>query len=150
MTTGPSPSQNPLSRCYLANRSVHAPQQGRIDCYCLKSPCSSHGMPPSCPKYNGFSSISHANVPGPDILESPAESRLETTQLKILKQKLEELGMDNEICVPGQHNHLLCPKCKGGDSEEKSLTLFVTEDGGAALWMCFRGKCGRRGRTRVT
>ena len=40
MTTGPSPSQNPLSRCYLANRSVHAPQQGSIDSYCLKAPYS--------------------------------------------------------------------------------------------------------------
>ncbi|KAK4597888.1 hypothetical protein RGQ29_015417 [Quercus rubra] len=98
---------------------------------------------------NGFSSISHANVPGPDILETPAEYRLETTQLKILKQKLEELGMDTEICVPGQYNHLLCPMCKGGDSEEKSLSLFVTEDGGAALWMCFRGKCGWKGSTRA-
>ncbi|KAF3942941.1 hypothetical protein CMV_030452, partial [Castanea mollissima] len=99
---------------------------------------------------NGFSSISHANVPGPDILESPAEYRLETTQLKILKRKLEELGMDTEICVPGQYNHLLCPMCKGGDSEEKSLSLFVTEDGDAALWMCFRGKCGWRGSTRAS
>ncbi|XP_075659784.1 twinkle homolog protein, chloroplastic/mitochondrial isoform X1 [Castanea sativa] len=98
---------------------------------------------------NGFSSISHANVPGPDILESPTEYRLETTQLKILKRKLEELGMDTEICVPGQYNHLLCPMCKGGDSEEKSLSLFVTEDGDAALWMCFRGKCGWRGSTRA-
>ncbi|XP_050276476.1 twinkle homolog protein, chloroplastic/mitochondrial isoform X2 [Quercus robur] len=114
---------------------------------CSSKPISKiHSLPLQT---NGFSSISHANVPGPDILESPAEYRLETTQLKILKQKLEELGMDTEICVPGQYNHLLCPMCKGGDSEEKSLSLFVTEDGGAALWMCFRGKCGWRGSTRA-
>ncbi|KAK6911115.1 TOPRIM domain, partial [Dillenia turbinata] len=35
--------------------------------------------------------------------------------------------------------------CQGGDSEEKSLSLFITQDGGSALWQCFRGKCGWKG-----
>uniref|UniRef100_A0A2N9H9D8 Uncharacterized protein n=1 Tax=Fagus sylvatica TaxID=28930 RepID=A0A2N9H9D8_FAGSY len=58
---------------------------------------------------NGFSSISHADVPRPASLESPAGHILDLAQLKILKQKLEELGMDTDICIPGQYNHLLCP-----------------------------------------
>ena len=62
MTTSPSPSQNPLSRCYLANRSVHAPQQGSIDCYCLKAPCSSHDMSPSCPKCMWLSGMQGATT----------------------------------------------------------------------------------------
>lgn len=82
-------------------------------------------------------------------MESPTENGLDSAQLKILKQKLEELGMDSEICVPGQYNHLLCPMCNGGGSEERSLSLFVTNDGGAALWMCFRAKCGWKGSTRA-
>ncbi|KAF5480492.1 hypothetical protein F2P56_001242 [Juglans regia] len=98
---------------------------------------------------NGFSSISHANIPPPVYMESPTENGLDSAQLKILKQKLEELGMDSEICVPGQYNHLLCPMCNGGGSEERSLSLFVTNDGGAALWMCFRAKCGWKGSTRA-
>ncbi|KAB1210459.1 hypothetical protein CJ030_MR6G010755 [Morella rubra] len=69
--------------------------------------------------------------------------------MKILKQKLEEIGIDSELCTPGQYNHLLCPMCKGGDSEEKTLSLFVTEEGGAALWMCFRAKCGWKGSTKA-
>ena len=31
-------------------------------------------------------------------------------QFDILKKKLEVVGMDTGICVPGQYNHLLCPK----------------------------------------
>ncbi|KAJ7947418.1 twinkle-like protein, chloroplastic/mitochondrial [Quillaja saponaria] len=89
---------------------------------------------------NGYSFNSHTNVPRPE------EKRLDPLQFKMLKQKLEELGVDCQICVPGQDNQLLCPMCKGGDSSEKTLSLFVTQDGGSALWMC---SCGWRGSTRA-
>ncbi|KAJ7969205.1 twinkle-like protein, chloroplastic/mitochondrial [Quillaja saponaria] len=98
---------------------------------------------------NGYFFHSQANVPRPAYVKSPEEERFDPTQFKILKRKLEELGVDCEICVPGQYYNLLCPRCKGGDSSEKSLSLFVTQDGGSALWMCFRGKCGWKGNTRA-
>lgn len=43
------------------------------------------------------------------FLENPLDEALSSTQLKVLKKKLEELDIDTESCVPGQTNHLLCP-----------------------------------------
>ncbi|XP_023000969.1 twinkle homolog protein, chloroplastic/mitochondrial [Cucurbita maxima] len=100
-------------------------------------------------KPNGVSSFtSHANVPRPPaFMENPLAEALSLTRLNILKKKLQELDIDAEFCVPGQTNHLLCPMCKGGDSGERALSLRISEDGGAAVWMCFRAKCGWKGRT---
>ncbi|CAI9760049.1 unnamed protein product [Fraxinus pennsylvanica] len=67
----------------------------------------------------------------------------------MLKQKFEEIGIDGDACKPGQYYGLTCPSCKGGDSEEKSLSLHITKDGAAAMWTCFRAKCGWRGTTRA-
>ncbi|KAL0352746.1 UNVERIFIED_CONTAM: Twinkleprotein, chloroplastic/mitochondrial [Sesamum angustifolium] len=67
----------------------------------------------------------------------------------MLRKKLQEIGFDGNACMPGQYNALLCPSCKGGDSEEKSLSLHITEDGSAAVWTCFRAKCGWKGATRA-
>ncbi|KAK4488077.1 hypothetical protein RD792_003819 [Penstemon davidsonii] len=82
-------------------------------------------------------------------LETLESQVLDEKQLMILRQKLEEIGIDGTACIPGQYNGLICPSCKGGDSEEKSLSLHVTEDGGAAMWTCFRAKCGWSGSTRA-
>ncbi|XP_022142395.1 twinkle homolog protein, chloroplastic/mitochondrial isoform X2 [Momordica charantia] len=82
--------------------------------------------------------------PGP---QNPLDEGLSSTQLNVLRKKLEELNVNTESCVPGQTNHLLCPMCKGGDSGERSLSLYISEDGGAAVWICFRAKCGWKGRT---
>ncbi|XP_038894379.1 twinkle homolog protein, chloroplastic/mitochondrial [Benincasa hispida] len=100
-------------------------------------------------KPNGVSSFtSHSNVPTPPaFLENPLDEALSSTPLNVLRKKLQELDIDTESCVPGQTNHLLCPMCKGGDSGERCFSLYISEDGGAALWMCFRAKCGWKGRT---
>ncbi|KAI4297183.1 hypothetical protein L6164_037082 [Bauhinia variegata] len=90
-------------------------------------------------KTNGYSHVFHTNVPRPP----------EDMQLKILKHKLEELRIDTKTCMPGQYNHLMCPKCEGGDTAKRSLSLFITQDGGAALWTCFRAKCGWQGSTKA-
>lgn len=42
-------------------------------------------------------------------LESPEEGIVSETEFKILKGKLEDLGIESEELVPGQYNHLLCP-----------------------------------------
>ncbi|KAF5936591.1 hypothetical protein HYC85_024097 [Camellia sinensis] len=80
-------------------------------------------------KNNGFSSVSDANIHTPVsqlygvTLE---ENGIDLAEMKVLRRKMEELGIDSNLCKPGQYNHLICPMCKGGDSGEKSLSLFIT------------------------
>ncbi|KAI8524659.1 hypothetical protein RHMOL_Rhmol13G0165100 [Rhododendron molle] len=94
---------------------------------------------------NGFSSVSHANIPRP-VSQVGLEIPEDNVPIK-LRQKMESVGIDSNLCRPGQYNGLICPMCKGGDSMEKSLSLFITQDGNSALWTCFRAKCGWRGST---
>ncbi|CAL5324266.1 unnamed protein product [Camellia sinensis] len=61
-----------------------------------------------------------------EILE---ENGIDLAEMKILRGEMEELGIDSNICKPGQYNHLSCPMCKGGDSEGKSLFIFITANG---------------------
>ncbi|XP_022845865.1 twinkle homolog protein, chloroplastic/mitochondrial-like [Olea europaea var. sylvestris] len=103
---------------------------------------------------SGLSYYPHAAMPTPRpvsgvVLETPEQQVLDSEQLRMLKQKLEDMGIDGDACMPGQYYGLVCPNCKGGDSEEKSLSLHITEDGAAAVWNCFRAKCGWRGTTRA-
>ncbi|CAN4123741.1 unnamed protein product [Withania somnifera] len=104
--------------------------------------------------YRGTSSFSYRpqRIPPPVsgvMLEEPAEEIAESEHVMALKQKLSQIGIDTGSCGPGQYSGLLCPMCKGGDSNEKSLSLFITQDGNAATWTCFRAKCGWRGGTRA-
>ncbi len=47
----------------------------------------------------------------------------------------------------GEHTREICPSCGGGDSEEKSLSITLGEDG-TLLWYCFRASCeGVKGTT---
>ncbi|KAI3455895.1 hypothetical protein Pfo_012558 [Paulownia fortunei] len=87
-------------------------------------------------------------IPGVDF-ETLEKQLVDQNQLMILRQKLQEIGIDGNACLPGQYNGLICPSCRGGDSQEKSLSLHITEDGGAAVWTCFRAKCGWKGTTRA-
>ena len=58
-----------------------------------------------------------------------------------IQEELRKLGFGS---LPlGEFSHIECPKCGGGDSGDKDLTLKVTND--ALLWKCFRGKCGWKG-----
>ncbi|KAA8514790.1 hypothetical protein F0562_017969 [Nyssa sinensis] len=101
---------------------------------------------------SGYSYVSHARVPRPIpevYLENPEEKILDLVPMRALSQKMEELGIDSHLCQPGQNSRLICPMCKGGDSSEKSLSLFIAQDGTSALWTCFRAKCGWRGSTRA-
>ncbi|KAG5005868.1 hypothetical protein JHK85_024410 [Glycine max] len=104
--------------------------------------------PPLPLRTNGYHGASQASIPRPVQLESPVEKNMEL-QLNILKKKLEAIGVETEMCEPGQYNHLLCPECLGGDQEERSLSLYIAPDGGSAAWNCFRGKCGWKGSTQA-
>ncbi|KAL2538981.1 putative mitochondrial DNA helicase twinkle [Forsythia ovata] len=54
------------------------------------------------------------------VLENPEQQVLDSEKLRILKQKLEDIGIDGDACKPGQYSNLICPIV------------------GAALWTCFR------------
>lgn len=49
-----------------------------------------------------------------------------------------------ENLSPEEQGRTLCPRCKGGNSKEKSLGVIRTETG-LILWNCFRAKCGFKG-----
>lgn len=103
-------------------------------------------------KPSNLSFCSHASIPRPVsevCLEKPDEEIVDSQQLKLLRLKLEGIGIACGPCRPGQTYGLLCPMCKGGESGEKKLSLFVAEDGNAAVWTCFRAKCGWKGSTRA-
>nr|XP_043610315.1 twinkle homolog protein, chloroplastic/mitochondrial [Erigeron canadensis] len=105
---------------------------------------------------NNVTSFStYANIPSPvseAYLEKSDDEIVDTPQpqLERLKVKLEEVGIRCKSYKTGQINGLLCPMCKGGDTGEKKLSLFIAEDCNAAMWNCFRAKCGWRGSTRGT
>ncbi|XP_050367783.1 twinkle homolog protein, chloroplastic/mitochondrial [Argentina anserina] len=97
---------------------------------------------PFCLRTNGYSYVSTVEAPKPIELEITDEMRRES-----LLKKLKEISIDDELCIPMQYGHLICPMCKGGDSEEKSLALFVEQDWSYATWQCHRRKCDWKGRT---
>lgn len=75
--------------------------------------------------------------------------KFDPARFELLRLKMKENGIDIALCSPGQYGSLICPMCGGGDSAEKSLSLFITQDGDSALWNCFRGKCGWKGYTKA-
>ncbi|KAD3337819.1 hypothetical protein E3N88_33340 [Mikania micrantha] len=83
-------------------------------------------------------------------LEKVGDKITDMPQLKQLRSKLEEIGLACGHCLPGQTYRFVCPMCKGGESNEKSLSLLIAQDGNAALWNCFRAKCGWSGNTRAS
>lgn len=100
---------------------------------------------------DGLSFSTHASIPTPDVyLEKSDDQLVDSPNLKLLKLKLEEIGIACGSFKPGQTYGLLCPMCKGGDSGEKKLSLFIAEDGNEAAWSCFRAKCGWKGITRAS
>ncbi|GAA0148418.1 DNA helicase [Lithospermum erythrorhizon] len=104
------------------------------------SSCFSKPMSPISPPL----SRPHATIPRPVVVENPEQHEKESDEMKELRQKLEEYNIEGISYKPGQRNGLTCPQCRGGDSEENSLSLFIGPDGTAA-WNCFRAKCGWKG-----
>ncbi|GER24671.1 nucleic acid binding protein [Striga asiatica] len=103
---------------------------------------------------SGYGYTSCAAMPIPRPIPSVGVETLkyqpvDEGQLIVLRRKLREIGIDPEPCLPGQYHGLFCPSCKGGELEEKSLSLLIEPDGGAAVWTCFRAKCKWTGATRA-
>ncbi|CAA7014244.1 unnamed protein product [Microthlaspi erraticum] len=101
-------------------------------------------------KTNGLSS--YTSIPKFQTPDDPEVEEADKSDVKSklanLRRKLAENGIDAENCPPGQYCGLICPKCEGGGSAEKSLSLYIAPDGSSATWNCFRGKCGLKGGVR--
>ncbi|XP_023923632.1 primase homolog protein [Quercus suber] len=63
-------------------------------------------------------------------------------KVSVLKQKMELLGINShDFLIPGRFHHFFCPKCKGGQSMIRTLSLHIIQDGGFAMWRCFHNEC---------
>ncbi|KAE9594858.1 putative DNA helicase [Lupinus albus] len=147
MSTQTSFHSPPLKKCFSSQRNRFYTRRPLVTVFCSKPISHNDSLPL---KTNGFSRTytSHVTVPRPVHLENLNEAKVEM-QFNLLKTKLMAIGIDTDICVPGQYTHLLCPSCQGGDSVEKSLSLYIENDGGSAVWVCHRGKCGWKGSTQA-
>ncbi|XP_052201911.1 primase homolog protein isoform X2 [Diospyros lotus] len=67
------------------------------------------------------------------------------SKLRALKQKAEVLGIDYDSCTPGMYDLLICPKCNGGQSMQRSLSVHISMKRYFAMWRCFHVECGWAG-----
>eukprot|EP01018_Ginkgo_biloba_P012018 Gb_13380 [translate_table: standard] len=67
--------------------------------------------------------------------------------LPSVREKLEKLNIFLKSCKPGQFHRMLCPRCGGGSTRERSFSVMIRPDGQFARWRCFRAKCGWNGDT---
>ncbi|XP_051125289.1 primase homolog protein isoform X2 [Andrographis paniculata] len=70
------------------------------------------------------------------------ETEEEKTHIDKLKREIESLGINSDSCTPGQYDLLYCPKCEGGKSIHRSLSLHISENWSYAMWRCFYLQCG--------
>ncbi|KMZ68891.1 hypothetical protein ZOSMA_228G00230 [Zostera marina] len=62
-----------------------------------------------------------------------------------LRENLENNGIHFNWTPGEQYSNLICPKCFGGDSGDRSFSLRIHKNGTHALFSCFRRKCGWSG-----
>ncbi|WCJ24367.1 nucleic acid binding nucleic acid binding [Euphorbia peplus] len=67
-------------------------------------------------------------------------------KVQVLKHQMElhQINCDHS-CLPGYFSHLFCPKCNGGKSMERTLSLHIVQNGDFAMWRCFNTSCGWAG-----
>ena len=61
-----------------------------------------------------------------------------------LRDLLNDRRVHPPAYTPGEHR-MVCPKCGGGSSGEKSFSLSIEPGGRKAVWNCFRANCGWTG-----
>ncbi|XP_039115317.1 twinkle homolog protein, chloroplastic/mitochondrial [Dioscorea cayenensis subsp. rotundata] len=94
---------------------------------------------------------SRVQSPGPLVpsrivhVASVEEDTSFAKRVAMMKLKLEQAEIRCASFEPGQYSSMICPKCEGGTSKERSFSLFIREDWGLAMWSCFRAKCGWSG-----
>lgn len=62
-------------------------------------------------------------------------------------EKMKKEGIDMSQWRLGTFQRTICPQCEGGSTEERSLSVFIREDGTHGNWTCFRANCGWKGYT---
>lgn len=62
---------------------------------------------------------------------------------------LSDSGLRPKSYSSGHTERMVCPRCNGGNTREKSLSLTIDPDGDGAVWTCFRGTCGWTGGGKV-
>lgn len=64
---------------------------------------------------------------------------------------LADFGIRLKSQQPGHSEKLLCPKCQGGRTREKSLSVTIDQDGNGAVMRCHRAKeCGWKEGRRIS
>ncbi|XP_039169495.1 twinkle homolog protein, chloroplastic/mitochondrial-like [Eucalyptus grandis] len=137
----PSPSSS-SSSSYSSASSSRVRFRGAYGLHfsCARSRAGSR-MNPSCLKANGVPHRPHSSIPRPVQLEGPVGRGIETP-LKVLKMRLEELGIDMQTCLPGQYHSLLCPSKYFLLQRLLLLPVFVS---GFCSVDMFQGSCGWKG-----
>ncbi|XBI03279.1 hypothetical protein VPH35_131713 [Triticum aestivum] len=62
-------------------------------------------------------------------------------------EKMKKEGIDMSQRRVGAFQRRICPKCKGGSTKDRSLSVFIRENGTHGNWTCFRASCGWKGYT---
>jgi hypothetical protein len=61
----------------------------------------------------------------------------------------QERGIVLKVYSEGEHSHLHCPSCQGGNNNDKDLAVTIQPGGREAFWKCFRANCGFSGKVAV-
>ncbi|KAK2981400.1 hypothetical protein RJ640_017988 [Escallonia rubra] len=83
---------------------------------------------------------------------NPPENHVENEEgakFRVLKRTLDAIGIECTHCAPGHYSNLFCPKCKGGQSIERSLSFHINQNMNFAMWRCFRFECGWAGKADI-
>ncbi|KAF6173146.1 hypothetical protein GIB67_028444 [Kingdonia uniflora] len=93
-----------------------------------------------------------------EVEEDQEKARPQVDAYRLLLSNLRKNGVKLDVCKPGANYRVLCPKCDGGSTSEKCLSVIIFEDkeessqasivqgGPLAFFKCHRGKCGWNGR----
>uniref|UniRef100_A0A5B6YGN9 Toprim domain-containing protein n=1 Tax=Davidia involucrata TaxID=16924 RepID=A0A5B6YGN9_DAVIN len=98
-----------------------------------------------CNSGSRFISPSRVSRPPVNVEKHEEEETINMAKLSGLKQKTAILGINCDSFTPGQYSHLICPKCCGGQSMERSLSFHINQNRDFAMWRCFRVECGWAG-----
>ncbi|KAG9439548.1 hypothetical protein H6P81_019713 [Aristolochia fimbriata] len=120
-----------------------------VPSYEMNGPFTRSPRPPAPLRVSRFCTHASVVMPGAAHLQKVEDETRVAAKLAELKKRLEVEGINCGTCTPGQYHHLFCPKCAGGDSNERSFSLFIHEAGDSAMWSCFRAKCGWKGHVKA-
>ncbi|XP_073300040.1 primase homolog protein isoform X2 [Primulina huaijiensis] len=92
---------------------------------------------------NGFPYLSHVRTSKTTAdMDEAEEERAVFTKLR---QKMDSREVKIDSCTPGLYDLLVCPKCNGGQSMQRSLSFHVGQNWSYAMWRCFDTRCGWAG-----